>query len=376
MSKKRIILFANVSWGIYNFRLPLAHHLKKLGHEVIMISKPDEFTELLLKEGFQFYPIGLSRHGTNLFQELKSLFLISLIFLKVRPDVVLTFTIKPNFYSSLLRYFFDFKLIINITGLGTLFENGNRLRRVLTPFLKLAYRKTDYTIFQNPDDFCELVERQKFPIERWDIVNGSGVDVEDIDYLPIKRKNSQIKFSMLCRLIYKKGIIEFCEASEIVKKNYPETLFELWGIIEKDNPDALSETRIKELEKKYPFEFKGPTRRPLEVIKRSEVIVLPSKYKEGLPKILLEASASGRASITTDVPGCRHVIKNGVNGFLCQPSNSADLANKMEKYINLSTSETEEMSKNARRLAVEEYDVKFISEKYSDVIEEITSNQN
>ena len=222
--------------------------------------------------------------------------------------------------------------------------------------------KNSHVIVQNPDDKAVVNSIVKVPIT---LIRGSGVDLNQYEYN--EEKNENIKVSMACRLLKDKGVFEYIEAAKILKQKLPNVEFELYGDIDIHNPASLTSDDIEKIKNDGFVKVHGFTSNIAKVFSDSNIVVLPS-YREGLPKVLIEAAACGRAVITTDVPGCRDAIEPNVTGLLCQVRNSQSLANQIEKLI-LDKDLRNSMGKAGRELAKKEFDIKKVVEKHFDIYE-------
>ena len=363
----KIAVSTNVAWNIYNFRYNLIKELKKEGYEIVLISTPDKYTEILKKE-FEFYPIYIDSKSTNPIKES----LIYRSFYKAlketKPDILLTFTIKPNIYGTLAAKKLGIKTINNISGLGSLFLGGSISTKIGKLLYKKALSKTDKVFFQNRDDLELFLKENLVSKEKCDILPGSGVNLEKFKPVKIEKKDNIFRFLLIARMLWDKGIGEYVEAAKILKQKYKNVEFLLLGAIGVDNPTAIPKEKIKEWEEKGLVRYLGTTDNVGQEIAKADCVVLPSYYREGVPRVLLEAAAMEKPIITTNNVGCKETVDNGINGFLCEVKNPKDLADKMEKMLNLSEKERIKMGKAGRKKMEREFDEKIIIRKYLQLI--------
>lgn len=373
MPKKiKIVIFSNTTWGITNFRLQLAQQLRVWNYEVIFISGKDRSECKLREENFQFHAVNLDRHSTNLLTEARTFFQIFLIFRRIKPDVVLSFTIKPNFYSSILRLFLKYKLICNVTGLGALFDDSFLTRYLLQQLIRHTIMLSNHVFFQNESDKQTYIGKRS--LKNYSVTYGSGIDLDK--FTPVDRKtNEYVTFTFVARMLWSKGIAEFCKASAIIASQGYKCKFDIWGIIEDNSSkDALKLADLKRLETQYPVTYRGVTDSPQDVIPMADCIVLPSFYNEGSPKVLIEAAACGVPVIASDVAGCQHIVKDGKTGFICKAKDHEDLAAKVVEFLNLSSKQKANMSDEARTTAEKIFDQKNLFKTYAAVIEKTLAN--
>jgi glycosyltransferase involved in cell wall biosynthesis len=360
----RIILIGNLPESLVNFRGPLIEQMVRLGHEVVACSPPaaQEVQVKLQALGAAYRPVPLSRAGMNPFHDLKSLFALFRLFRQERPDLVLTYTIKPIVYGSLGASLAGIPRIASIiTGLGFSFSAGAGRKTLVNRLVCLLYRyglkRNQVVFFQNPDDrqLFQTLGLVKLP-SRSVLINGSGVDLERYSIAPMPKKT---QFLLVARLIREKGIREYCEAAKRVKAKYPQVCFRLVGMLDK-NPEAIRREEIEAWVAQGSVEFLGylPDERP--AIADTSIYVLPSFYREGTPRSTLEAMAMGRAVITTDAPGCRETVVEGRNGFLVPTQNTDALVRAMERFI-LEPDLIRTMGRESRRLAEDKFDVRKVN---------------
>jgi glycosyltransferase involved in cell wall biosynthesis len=358
--KKRIAIVINTSWNIYNFRLGLLNVLKEEGHEIICIAPKDDYSKKLEEFGFKYYDININNKGTNPIEDLKLTKEFYNIYRKVKPDVILQYTIKPNIYGSIAARLLKIPVISNISGLGTVFLNNNLSSKIARFLYRIALKKNT-VFFQNNDDKNLFIKNKILKEEQTDLVAGSGINTN------IFKTNKQINkesitFLFIARLVKDKGILEYIEAIKKIE-NKSTVKFKILGSLYRNNPTAISQDELDEWINKGTIEYLGHSDNVKEEIEKADCIVLPS-YREGLSKVLLEASSLERPIITTNTPGCRDVVTHGVNGFLCEVRNSNDLKIQIEKMINLPYQDRLEMGKKGRVKIIEEFEEQIVIDKY------------
>lgn len=359
----KVILVANTSFTITNFREELIAELANRGHRVIVICPTESgANRALSKMNAQVIPINLSRKGLNPIRDIKYLLNLYKIFKKERPDVVLNYTIKPVIYSGLAAKLASISSINTfMTGLGYLFVSSDirtKLIRVLVTFLyRLSLKFSKNIFFQNPDDLQVFLDRKITRIEKTHITNGSGVNLEKFQYDGSEK--NKYSFAFVGRLLKDKGISEFIDAAKIIKKKYPYSSFWICGSID-NNPASYSSMDIEKWSSEGIINYTPHSNDVSAFLQDKEVFVLPS-YREGTPRAILEAMSMQMPIITTNAPGCKETTKNNENGYLVDVQNVQELANAMEKFI-LNHSLVKEMGHKSFKMANEKYDVKKVNE--------------
>lgn len=355
--------------SVLNFRGKLLEAIHQQGYEIHIIA-PDlssfsEEYQKLLSLGYKIYNIPMQRTGTNPAADLSTLFALYKLIHKIKPDCVLSYTIKPVIYGSLAARFAKVpKRFALITGLGYAFQNVDKdstrsiFQKLVHGLYQQALSHCSKTFFQNPDDLALFRElkllQSNIPAV---VVSGSGVNVSDFDVMPLPLNGQNqvtISFLLIARLLGDKGVREYAEAAAIIKKNHPDIQFNLVGWID-DNPAAITQSELDTWINTGTLKYWGKLSDVRSAIAASSVYVLPS-YREGTPRTVLEAMAMGRAVITTDAPGCRETVIDGDNGFLVEVKSIPDLVVAMQKFIEQPELAIQ-MGKRSREIALNKYDV-------------------
>lgn len=356
----KILIVAGLSRSLVRFRGDLIKEWLKLGHSVDAAAPGSDVAGELQQMGATYHSIPLKRTGLNPLEDLLLFGRLLGLLVRVKPDYLFLYTIKPVIYASLASFFLpSIKVITMITGLGYIFTGGERskLLKYLVHWLyRLALRKSMVVFFQNPDDRDEFVNLKLVNAEKTQLINGSGVN---LDYFkPAALPEPPLTFLLIARLLLDKGIIEYAEAAKIIKEKYPAVTFRLIGSFY-DYPASVSKADLEEWVRSGVIDYPGSVSDVRPEIARAHVYVLPS-YREGTPRSTLEAMAMGRPVITTDAPGCRETVVEGVNVFLVPVKDVQALAGAMEKFI-LEPELAERMGKESRRLAEEKFDVREVN---------------
>jgi glycosyltransferase involved in cell wall biosynthesis len=341
--------------------------MRNAGYNVIAIAQQDEYSQKIIDAGFEFHSIKLNSQGINPFQDMQTTVEFYKLFKELSPDFICNYTIKPNIYASLVARALDIKIINNIAGLGTLFIRQGPITSIAKLLYKASQSKADRVFFQNRDDFKLFTDEGLVNRSNCDILPGSGVDTKR--FRPQEKSHSDvIRFLHISRMIWEKGIGEYVEAARIIKAKYPNVEFCLLGFLDVANPGAISREQMTEWVEEGVINYLGVSDNVDEVILTADCVVLPSYYREGTPKTLLESASSAKPIITTDNVGCRDVVDHGVNGYLCEPRSSEDLANKIEMFLALTEEEKITMGANSRKKIKNEFDEKIVIGKYLEVL--------
>ncbi|MCU4499507.1 glycosyltransferase family 4 protein [Acinetobacter radioresistens] len=373
-----IAYIVNVDWFFISHRLPIALEALTQGHEVHIFAKDTGRMSYLESLGLKVHPINLARGSINPFSSFKLLSDLKNKLKKIKPDVVHLVTIKPVLIGGLASILAKVPSIVYaISGLGFIFTNtmlkAKILRLGIIPLYRLALSAKNKTVIvQNLDDLRILRQYVAIPESQTILIPGSGVDLKQFDFQPLPLKNKIVL--MACRLLADKGVYEFHKSAQLLKEKYSDVRFVLVGGIDSDNPASLTEQELNEWVQKGDLEWWGHQSNMPEVLSQATIVVLPS-YREGMPKVLLEAQALGRPIVTTDVPGCREAIENGKTGFLAQVKDEHSLANAIEKMI-INDELCLEFSRNARALAEHKFDIKQVVKTHMNIYENLVQSQH
>ncbi len=370
-SSKTVAIVINTSWNVYNFRLNLLKALQKDGYHIVVIAPFDDYTILLQQEGFEFHHLNLDNDNINTIKELKLFFHLLKLYKNINPDVILHYTIKPNIYGNLAAAFLRKSTIGNISGLGTVFLNNNLSSKIARTLYKLTLKFSKKVFFQNHHDKKLFIENALVNKNIVELIPGSGIDTKY--FAPENFEPENLTFLFIGRLIRDKGIDEYIEAIKIIKSKYTNIKFQIVGSLYEKNPTAINQITLNRWIYQGLIEYKGHTDDIRKYISEASSIVLPS-YREGLSRSLLEAASMAKPIVTTDVPGCKDIVDDGINGFLCQAKDPLDLANAMIKMIELSDEERFTMGKNAREKVLKNFSEEIIIKKYQQAIKEVVDN--
>lgn len=353
----KVLILGNSDLVVYNFRLELVERLLSDGHEVVVCSPYGERIDDLIALGCSFIDVNISRHGTNPIKELRLLKEYKKIIKSVNPDMVLTYTIKPNIYGALACKKFNIPCVANITGLGTAVENGGLIQRATVFLYKFAFKKIKKVFFQNQENM-DFFKSKKIALDKHDLLPGSGVNLERFSPIKYPSKDT-VEFAFISRIMKEKGIDQYLESAKVIKEKYPNVVFHVCGFFEQEYKEI-----IDDLVSKNVIVYHGMVRDVRTVLKDIHCTVHPTYYPEGIANVLLESSACARPIITTDRSGCREVIDDGVNGFIVKMKDSNDLIEKVERFINLPYEQKVQMGIQGRKKVESEFDRQIVVEKY------------
>lgn len=364
----KLIFSSNVSWSIYNFRFDLLKSLQNEGFEIYTVAANDKYSKKLKDAGFHFKAIHINNNGTNPFKDVLLIVKYLRIYKCISPDIICHNAIKPNIYGTIAAGILGIPVVNNISGLGTLFIKKSLVTRLVIVLYRFSQKFASIVLFQNKYDRDLFISKDIISKDKTQIINGSGVNTAKFVNTNFRNGNRPFTFLFVGRLLKDKGIFEFIEAVRLLKILFPDTQFNILGPLYKSNQTAITLDDINRWNNDEKIiTYLGESDDVKSELAKADCLVLPS-YREGLSKVLIEASSMSLPIITTDVPGCKDVVLDGVTGFLCSPRDSKDLASKMEKMLNLEIFERLEMGRNARDRALDIFDVKHIIKTYKKVI--------
>jgi glycosyltransferase involved in cell wall biosynthesis len=371
--EKTAVIATNAAWNIANFRMGLVRGLQEQGWTVAALAPPDAHSSRLVEAGVRFLPIAMDKGGASPARDLL-LYRRYLRALKgLRPDIYLGYTAKPNVYGTLAAQRLGIPTINNVSGLGTAFLGNPVLRRIVSGLYRRAFRKTATVFFQNEEDLGLFIGEGLVRKEVARLLPGSGIDLGR--FAPSgapARAGKGVTFLLIARLMWDKGVGEFIEAARDLRAQGAEASFQLLGFLDVENRSAVSRDDVDQWAAEGLVEYLGSSDDVRPFIAAADCVVLPS-YREGLPRTLLEASAMARPLIATDVPGCRQVVVDGTNGFLCRVRDPGSLADAMRRMLALPAAEREQLGRNARQAAEQRYDENLVIARYLEAIEEATA---
>lgn len=368
MAKKlKIIILENTYYTVLSLRMEILRHFKNKGYEVYILSKAEkDDIGVLEKEGFICRPV-----GTVVLNPLKAIqFFYRLIveIKKIQPDVIFSFTIRPNIFGSLAARCLGIPIVSNVTGTGPLTTDKGFIYLLIRLAYKFAFLKNQRVFFQNQDDFDFFIKNKFVRRDQAKLLPGSGVDT-DYYYPRLKTKNGFI-FLMVSRLIADKGVRDFIEAAKIVKSKYPEIQFQLLGPYwqQSRSKNTISEVEVKAWEKEGLINYLGYTLDVRPYMAEADAIVLPS-YREGCANVLMQGASMAKPLIATNVTGCKNLIVDGISGYLSEVRNPHALVDSMIKLYALTENQRKAMGQKGREKMIREYQKSVVLGAYEMEVE-------
>lgn len=360
----KIAVIANNDVGLFNFRKEVLEFLLSSGHSVDIILPYGEKVDELIELGCTFHDIYMERRGTNPIKDMGLLMGFRRLLKELQPDVVLTYTIKPNIYGGIAAQMLHMPYIANVTGLGSAIENPGILQKITIGMYLVALRNAGCVFFQNEENM-KLFETKNVVRGKHVLLPGSGVNLDKHCYEDYPADDGKVQFLFVGRLMRDKGIGELIEAAKVMSSKYENLSFKVVGFCEKEYEPVL-----KELEAERYVELCGQQDNVHQYMKEAHAIILPS-YHEGMANVLLEAAACGRPVLASKVPGCMETFDEGISGYGFEARDAKDLIRAIEKFINLDYSAKEQMGIAGRRKMEREFDRKIVIDAYAKEIDEI-----
>ena len=360
----KILLFANTDWYLYNFRRSLVLSLRDAGHEVLLLSPPGDYGAKLQALGLRWLPLPMDRRSLNPLREALLLWHLVRLFRRERPDVVHAFTIKCAVYGSLAARLAGVPARVNaVAGMGYVFISGATKARLLRPvvsmLLKLALGgRNARLILQNPDDVALFRRARLVDPAHVRLIPGSGVDCTRFSPAEVQDTDARVRVVLPARLLWDKGLAEYVDAARILRaRGVPVDLL-LAGTPDPGNPAAVPESAVRAWVSEGLVQWLGHVDDMPALFRSVQIVALPS-YREGLPKGLIEAGASGCALVTTDVPGCREVVTHEVDGLLVPVKDGVALADAIERLVR-DPALRNTLGAAARKKAIAEFDERIV----------------
>lgn len=372
--KRKAVISANISSNIYT-RSKIIYVLQNMGYDVHAVCSFDGYDEKLRSElSVEPHYVKIDTRKKNPFEDIGLFFSYIKLYKTIKPDIVITFTIKPDIYGGIAAGLCRIPVISNVTGLGKAFEKVSILSFVSGFLYKIAFSyKNNFVFFQNIDDKKLFFDKKIIKSEeRTGLLPGSGVDIEffNSDITAAKKIiPTKIEFSFIARLILTKGIREYITAAKKIKEKYPDCLFHVVGNFVENDIDFISKKELDRAVSENIIIYHGFLHDIRTFLaEHTDCLVFPSYYREGVPRILLEGAAMKKPLIAADSIGTREPIVDGRNGFLVIPRNSDDLAEKMTNFLNLSLEQKLRMGEQSRKIAEEYFSDEIVAERYRERI--------
>ncbi len=375
--KKLIALFTNNDDDIYCFRKELIEGIKAAGYDVLISCPYGEKFELMKNiEYFYDDPI-IDRRGTNIIADIKLFLHYVSLLRKFRPDVVLTYTAKPNVYGGVAAHLLRIPVISNVTGFGSVLDQSGLVQKFVMLLFKISFRLSSCVMFQNS---ANMKIANDFGMIKGDskLIPGSGVDTDRYPLQPYPEGGNGIEgapvvFNYIGRILHDKGVDDYIEAAERIKLKYPKTEFNMLGFIEPTEMQYVE--RLAELESRGIIKYHGSQKDIKPFVAASHATIHPSTYGEGMSNVLLESASSGRPLISTDNPGCKETFQNNISGFMYHGGNVEQLVKTIEKFLELPNDVRLSMGKNGREYVKKNFSRSIVVDAYLTKINKIVNDR-
>ncbi|GCC51564.1 glycosyltransferase family 1 protein [Chryseotalea sanaruensis] len=343
--------------------------LLEQGHEVHTIAPEDDYTKLLTAVGCNHHNVYMDSRGASPLKDFALMLELTMLYKKVKPDVILHYTIKPNVYGSMAAALAGIPAINNVCGLGTVFLKEGLVSKIAKFLYKISFRFPKKVFFQNPDDLQLFLDKAIIRDDKTELLPGSGIDLNQFEPQPFKRNNT-FTFLVVSRILFDKGIIEYIEAIKILKAKGVNAKFQLLGGKDPEHKRGIPLVDIDNWISQGLIDYLGKTSDVRPYLSAADCVVLPS-YREGSPRSLMEAAAMSKPIVTTNVPGCNQVVVGGFNGLLCESHNPEDLADKMLQMMEFSDVSLQLMGECGRRKMELEFSDTIIVDRYTSVMKKV-----
>lgn len=334
------------------------------GYEVVAASPHDEYAQKLANIGARYVELPMDTAGTNPWRDARLWWRYRKLMQTEKPSVFLGYTVKPNVYGSMAAHSLGIPVINNIAGLGAVFISQSVVTRIVRLLYRVALSKAAHVFFQNPDDQRLFVDGAMVDATRTSLIPGSGIDLNRFTPAPDSGKlGHQMCFLLIARMLWDKGVGEYVQAARLLKQRYPDVRFALLGFLDVQNPAAIARDQVETWVAEGIVEYWGTSQDVRQQIAQADCVVLPS-YREGTPRTLLEAAAMGKPLVTTDAVGCREVVDNGVNGWLCDVRSADSLAKALQRMICMPLEDRAAMGSAGRLKMEAQFDERKVIEAY------------
>ena len=366
----KIVIFSNSYWNFFNFRLPIINELKK-NNKIILVAKKDLFYKKFFNiKNIILKKLNFSSRSASIFDNIFIFFNFFFLLKKEKPDLLITFTIKPNLYGSLAAQILNIKTVNNITGLGTSFLKKNYFTLFIMFLFKISFKRSKIVFFHNFSEKKLFIKNLLIKNNQAKIIKGSGVNVKKYKIKIFSKKKNTNNFIFSGRMIADKGIYELIEAIKIVKQYSSNSNFYFFGLLNADNSGSISRKTIDNWVNAGYINFTPNVKNVHKLLHKFDCFVMPS-YSEGMSKSLLEAAASGLPILCSNIPGCKEIVKNDQNGFLFNPKDIRSLSKAIIKFTDLPAHKRILFGKKSRSIINTNFDEKIITKKYLNHISQL-----
>ena len=372
----KIAIVANSGWYVYNFRRNLMRTLRAAGHEIFVLAGEDAYVDRLRAEGWDVMAMPFTGAGTNPLEEVKTVAALRSAAKRVRFDAMLSYTPKGNIYTAIATFGLPARLVPNVSGLGRAFVDNGALARLARLLYRFGMRRANCVFFQNSDDQSHFETVGIVRPAQSRLLPGSGVDLDHFKQIALpSTAGSAPRFLMVARLLREKGVREFVDASLLVRAVYPDCKFALLGPPDATSGRGVPREHIDEWVERGLIDYLGVTDDVRQHVAASDCIVLPSYYREGVPRSLLEGAAMGRPLVTTDAPGCRDCVDVNVNGYLVPVRDTHALGQALIRIAGMSDAQRQAMGAASRSKVEREFSEQRVMSAYMDVIGQMAQDK-
>ena len=368
----RIAFVSNSAWSIYNFRIDVIKTLIADGHEILIITPYNAIVQKIVTVGCRHIAIDFDNKIINPVKDLQFLLNLNRLYKEIKPDLIFHYVAKPNIYGTIAAHRNGIPSVAIVTGLGFAFSRRNLLYLIVKQLYRFSLRGAKEVHFLNNEDALLFVRERIVPFGKINILPGEGINTTFFKPPEVRQKNPTFKFLMSCRMLKSKGVELFVEASRLLQlKGY---VFEsiVLGVFEANHPDSIEPSKVQQWQAQGLINFLGFKEDVRPYLATADAFVFPSYYNEGVPRSLLEAASMELPIITTNNKGCRDVVENGVNGFLCQVQDPFDLAKKMEEMLLLTGQSLSEMGQKGREKVIHRFCMDKVIYEYRRIISQIS----
>ncbi len=360
---KKVLILINRDWALYNIRLELIQKLLQEKYEVHICLPYGEKVDKLVEIGCKYIPVEIDKRGTNPIKDFKLMLDYNRILKQVKPDIILTYTTKPDIYGGIVAGRLKIPYLLNISGLGTALEFDTPLQKLMIVLYKTAGKHAQCVYFQNQENLDFFLKRNMYK-GKYQLIPGSGVNLNKWKLLEYPNDDKSVEFMFVARVIKEKGIEEYLATAKQIKTEYPNAVFHVFGPCDGDYGQML-----KEYEDAGYIQYHGTVQDTGVYLKNVHCAIHPSYYPEGISNVCLEAASSGRPVITTDRSGCRDTVDDGVTGFIFEQRNTEQLIDCVRRFMQMSNEERRKMGLAGRRKMEREFSREIVVEAYMGEIE-------
>lgn len=362
----KYLFLSNSIGGLKSFRTEIIEKILRQGDAVHICSPLEISADFFESKGCIIHPIKLARHGINPFSEFGLINEYTSIIKSISPDIIFSYTIKPNIYGSIAAKLCKVPIIASVTGLGSAIENGGWLSKISCILIRYGMKSTDHVFFQNKESML-FFKNNNIALRSQSLVAGSGVNLERFQLYPYPEEDNGIHFLYTGRILKEKGVGLFLEAAKIIKQAFPNTFFHIVGI----RDDIEYSAKVEEYAEKNIIIFHGPQNDVIPFIRQSHCQIHPTYYPEGMSNVLLESAACGRPAITTDKSGCKEIVEDNRTGFLVKQNDLQSLVDALKRFLSLPYNVKKEMGLNAHKKVVNEFDRNDVITEYLNIAQKI-----